>query len=225
MFRWLACLPYVPRKRFANNYSVLLSQLINRISVYLFDLSTRSESIQRALILFLFISIRGDGDRFDWFSISTSYLPLTKIRETRISLLFDISFLAVDRATPLTTGPIVLFIAWKKRVRSFLFSFPLSSPPLFLSFSFCLSPTPFLVLSDYFALRRSIKSRCIVKVSRFSRACNEAVLSLPYIERFDLKAIALRRYATSRISSRVVHVLLCMSKVYAHLSSFHIKYK
>lgn len=220
MFRWLACLPYVPRKRFANNYSVLLSQLINRISVYLFDLSTRSESIQRALILFLFISIRGDGDRFDWFSISTSYLPLTKIRETRISLLFDISFLAVDRATPLTTGPIVLFIAWKKRVRSFLFSFPLSS------FSFSLSlPHPFLVLSDYFALRRSIKSRCIVKVSRFSRACNEAVLSLPYIERFDLKAIALRRYATSRISSRVVHVLLCMSKVYAHLSSFHIQYK
>lgn len=137
MFRWLACLPYVPRKRFANNYSVLLSQLINRISVYLFDLSTRSESIQRALILFLFISIRGDGDRFDWFSISTSYLPLTKIRETRISLLFDISFLAVDRATPLTTGPIVLFIAWKKRVRS---SF-LSPSPLSLSLS--LSPPPF----------------------------------------------------------------------------------
>lgn len=107
-----------------------------------------------------------------------------------------------------------------KKTRSFLFSFPLSS------FSFSLSPPhPFLVLSDYFALRRSIKSRCIVKVSRFSRACNEAVLSLPYIERFDLKAIALRRYATSRISSRVVHVLLCMSKVYAHLSSFHIKYK
>ena len=112
-----------------------------------------------------------------------------------------------------------------KKTRSFV---PLFFPPLlllFLSFSLSLSPTPFLVLSDYFALRRSIKSRCIVKVSRFSRACNEAVLSLPYIERFDLKAIALRRYATSRISSRVVHVLLCMSKVYAHLSSFHIQYK